>query len=74
MCALQVKEMQVFRLSLPEDAKIVICKNTLMRIAADRVDGWSDLKEATNVRLLFLPIGAPMGAAVQFLGARMGCR
>lgn len=42
--------MQDFRLSLPEDAKVVVCKNTLMRIAADRVEGWSDLKEATNVR------------------------
>lgn len=46
---LQVKEMQDFRLALPADAKIVVCKNTLMKIAADKVEGWSDLKQASQV-------------------------
>lgn len=41
--------MQDFRLALPADAKIVVCKNTLMKIAADKVEGWSDLKQASQV-------------------------
>lgn len=32
-------------------AEVLVCKNTLMRIAADRVEGFSPLKEATKVRL-----------------------
>ena len=49
--------MQEFRHSLPADTKVVVCKNTLMRIAADKVDGWSDLKKATNVSFM-LPLEA----------------
>lgn len=50
----QVKEMQDFRLALPADAKIVVCKNTLMKIAADKVEGWSDLKQASQVCCMLL--------------------
>ena len=42
---LTVKQMQQFRRSLPADgATLVVCKNTLMKIAADRVGGWDELK------------------------------
>lgn len=48
-CLLQVKEFQDFRRSLPEQSKIIVCKNTLMAIAADKVEGFSPLKEALAV-------------------------
>ena len=36
-----VKQMQEFRKSLPkEGATLLVCKNTLLRLAADKVDGW----------------------------------
>ncbi len=43
----QVKTLQSFRKQMP--AEVLVCKNTLMRIAADRVEGFSPLKEATKV-------------------------
>lgn len=46
---LQVKEFQDFRRSLPETSKIIVCKNTLMAIAADKVAGFSPLKDALAV-------------------------
>jgi large subunit ribosomal protein L10 len=46
---LSVKQMQEFRASLPQDgAKLLVCKNTLLRRAADEVEGWSDLKSAAK--------------------------
>lgn len=45
---LSVKQQQQFRSGFPESTKIIVCKNTLLRIAADKVEGWSDLKQATN--------------------------
>ena len=46
---LTVKQMQEFRKSLPKDgAKLLVCKNTLMRLAADRVEGWTELKPAAK--------------------------
>jgi large subunit ribosomal protein L10 len=41
-----VKEFQDFRRSLPEQSKVIVCKNTLMAIAADKVEGFSPLKTA----------------------------
>jgi large subunit ribosomal protein L10 len=41
--------MQGLRRSLPkEGAKILVCKNTLLRRAADTVDGWTELKPAAK--------------------------
>jgi hypothetical protein len=45
---LTVKQLQDFRRSLPEQSKMLVCKNTLMRVACDKVDGWSELKPATK--------------------------
>ena len=45
---LTVKQMQDFRRSLPADAKLVVCKNTLMRVAIDQVPGWAELKPAAK--------------------------
>ena len=46
---LTVKQMQDFRASLPkEGAKLLVCKNTLLRRAADEVEGWTDLKTAAK--------------------------
>ena len=35
----------MFRRSLPAECKLYVAKNTLLRLAADRVDGWSELKQ-----------------------------
>lgn len=40
-----VKEFEGFRRSLPDQSKIVICKNSLMGIAIDKTKGWEALKE-----------------------------
>ena len=46
---LSVKQMQEFRASLPQEgAKLLVCKNTLLRRAADEVEGWTDLKTAAK--------------------------
>lgn len=45
---LTVKQMQDFRKSLPKEAKMVVCKNTLLKIAADSVGGWEELKPAAK--------------------------
>lgn len=42
----QVKNFEAFRRSLPADARLYVAKNTLLRLAADRVEGWSELKQA----------------------------
>lgn len=46
---LTVKQMQEFRKALPKDgAKLLVCKNTLLRLAAERVEGWTELKSAAK--------------------------
>lgn len=46
---LTVKQMQEFRASLPQEgAKLLVCKNTLLRRAADEVEGWTELKSAAK--------------------------
>lgn len=46
---LSVKQMQEFRKTLPkEGATLVVCKNTLLKLAADKVEGWGDLKPAAK--------------------------
>jgi large subunit ribosomal protein L10 len=46
---LTVKQMQEFRASLPQEgAKLLVCKNSLLKRAADEVEGWSDLKTAAK--------------------------
>lgn len=46
---LTVKQIQEFRAALPKDgAKLLVCKNTLLRRAADEVEGWSELKGAAK--------------------------
>lgn len=46
---LTVKQMQQFRASLPkEGATLLVCKNTLLKRAADEVEGWTDLKTAAK--------------------------
>ena len=41
---MQVKNFEAFRRSLPDGAQLIVSKNTLLGLAADRVPGWSDLK------------------------------
>lgn len=43
-----VKQLQDFRKSLPEDSTLLVVKNTLVKRAADSVEGWSDLKDAAK--------------------------
>ncbi len=45
----QVKNLEAFRRSLPESAKMIVAKNTLVSLAADRVEGWSDLKQGIKL-------------------------
>lgn len=46
---LTVKQMQEFRSSLPkEGATFLVCKNTLLKRAADEVEGWENLKGAAK--------------------------
>lgn len=45
---LTVKQVQDFKRTLPKDTKLIVCKNTLMRRAADAVEGWEELKPATK--------------------------
>lgn len=46
---MQVKQIQDFKRTLPGETKMVVCKNTLMKRAADAVEGWSELKPAAKV-------------------------
>ena len=46
---LSVKQIQQFRRALPkEGAKLLVCKNTLLKLAADKVEGWEELKPAAK--------------------------
>lgn len=45
---LTVKQMQQFRRSLPEDSTLLVVKNTLVRRAAENVEGWSNLSTAAK--------------------------
>ncbi|BDA46617.1 probable 50S ribosomal protein L10 [Coccomyxa sp. Obi] len=44
-----VKNLEAFRRSLPESAKMIVAKNTLVSLAADRVEGWSELKQGIKL-------------------------
>jgi Ribosomal protein L10 len=48
--AAQVKEFQDFRRSLPQDSQIIVCKNTLMKKATERVERFLPLDTALAVR------------------------
>jgi hypothetical protein len=64
--AAQVKDFEAFRRSLPAEAKMFVAKNTLMRLASQRVDGWADL--ATDLKLEHAWVFAPeeaIGASVK---------
>lgn len=45
---LTVKQIQDFKRTLPKETKMVVCKNTLLKRAADSVEGWEDLKTAAK--------------------------
>ena len=46
----QVKQMEELRGAIPhEHASIYVCKNSLLKIAADQVDGWSSLRPVAKV-------------------------
>jgi len=45
---LQVKQMTSFRQTLPAGAKTYVCKNTLLRVAAEK-QGWETIIPATKV-------------------------
>lgn len=62
---LTVKQIQEFRRSLPADSKMLVCKNTLMRVAVDKVEGWDELKLATKGDNAWLFVNEEVGAGVQ---------
>lgn len=45
---MQVKDFEAFRRALPAEAKMYVAKNTLMRLASERVDGWGTLAQVTH--------------------------
>lgn len=46
---ISVKKFEKFRRSLPEEGShLYIVKNNLLKIAADKVDGWSDIKQSAK--------------------------
>lgn len=46
---ISVKQLQEFRRNLPQEgAHMYVVKNNLLKIAADKVDGWSELKQAAK--------------------------
>jgi large subunit ribosomal protein L10 len=45
-----VKEVEGLRRALPPSAKMVVCKNTLLRLAAERAgEGWEEVRPATSL-------------------------
>lgn len=59
---LTVKQIQDFRRSLPADTKLLVCKNTLMRVAADKVGGWEELMPATKGDNAWMFVNEEVGA------------
>eukprot|EP00887_Chlorella_sp_A99_P001382 scaffold8.g1382.t1 len=45
---LSVKQLQEFRRMLPKDTTLLVVKNTLLKLAAERVEGWGELKAAAK--------------------------
>lgn len=46
---ISVKKLQEFRRSLPQEgAHMYVVKNNLLKIAADKVDGWSEIKQSAK--------------------------
>eukprot|EP00877_Chromochloris_zofingiensis_P013897 jgi/Chrzof1/8761/Cz03g23160.t1 len=41
----QVQDVQKFRRGIPEKSSVYVCKNSLMRIAANEVPGWTTIGE-----------------------------
>lgn len=68
---LTVKQIQEFRRSLPADSKMLVCKNTLMRVAIDRTDGWEELKPATKGDNAWLFVNEEVGAGLGLGGLCM---
>ena len=45
--------MQDFRRSLPEQSRLIVCKNTLLKQAVDKAgNGFSELSQAAKVRAM----------------------
>ena len=47
----QVKEFQDFRRSLPQESQVIVCKNSLMKKATERVERFLPLDTALAVRV-----------------------
>ena len=45
---LSVKRMMEFRRAMAADTQVIVCKNTLMRRAAEETEGWESLASATK--------------------------
>ncbi len=66
---MQVKNLEAFRRSLPAEAKMYVAKNTLLSLAADRVEGWSELKKGIKLEnaWVFAPEEAISSSVKAFL-------
>lgn len=66
---MQVKNLEAFRRSLPAEAKMFVAKNTLISLAADRVEGWSELKKGIKLEnaWVFAPEEAISSSVKAFL-------
>jgi Ribosomal protein L10 len=63
----QVKEFQDFRRSLPQESQVIVCKNSLMKKATERVERFLPLDTALAVR------GRCLGAACAPAAAACSC-
>merc|ERR1712046_128116 len=58
-------QLQDFRRSLPADARFTIAKNSLIRIASEEVDGWSDFGKLANFESGVLVVEERIGDAIK---------
>lgn len=65
MQGLTVAELQEFRRALPEDAKLIVSKNSLIKIAAKEVEGWSGLAETAKGDSAILFVGESVKEAAK---------
>lgn len=60
-----VKTISRFRRELPEGTELVVCKNTLMNLAASEVEGWSALSEHCKGPNAWLFIGEDIPGSIK---------
>merc|ERR1711907_785772 len=60
-----VAELEEFRTSIPSDAKFTVAKNSLIRIASNDTDGWSEFGAIAKLDSGVLVVKENVGAAIK---------